>query len=165
MTNFRITTAFLLLLSNLAALPATGEEWETCAAIKELGTPSLDRFDYTVSIVSTSFSIFLCEDTWTRKIDEFKLSASSFLLFVIGRRWWLWIYSHNILQTWWNLTNTFESYGPVRSYYRASGFGPWSSSLLWIPLVLRKGSGRRIQGYRNWSYLHWLEPLRPPSAW
>jgi len=48
MTNFRITTAFILLLSNLAALPATGEE--TCAAIEELGTPSLDRFNYKVSI-------------------------------------------------------------------------------------------------------------------
>jgi len=61
MTNFRTTTAFILLLSNLTALPATGEE--TCAAIEELGTPSLDRFNYKVSIVSISFSLFLCEDT------------------------------------------------------------------------------------------------------
>lgn len=48
MTNFRIITAFLLLLSNLAALPANGEE--TCAAIEELGTPNLDRFDYSLSM-------------------------------------------------------------------------------------------------------------------
>lgn len=49
MTNFRITTTFLLLLSNLAALPATTGE-ETCAAIEDLGTPNLDRFEYAVSI-------------------------------------------------------------------------------------------------------------------
>jgi hypothetical protein len=68
MTHFRIITAFLLLLSNLAALPANGEE--TCAAIEELGTPNLDRFDYSLSMVSRSFSLFLCEDTLTRKIDN-----------------------------------------------------------------------------------------------
>eukprot|EP00979_Chaetoceros_neogracilis_P007873 scaffold1698_cov279-Chaetoceros_neogracile.AAC.32 len=68
MTNFRIATAFLLLLSNLAALPATGTE--TCAAIQELGTPSLDRFNYTVSIGSIPFNLSIDADCeYTLKIS------------------------------------------------------------------------------------------------
>jgi len=47
MANFRISVAALLLLSQVLALPESGEH---CADIAQLGTPSLDRFDYSSSM-------------------------------------------------------------------------------------------------------------------
>jgi hypothetical protein len=47
MAIFRISAAALLLLSQVMALPESGEH---CADIAQLGTPSLDRFDYSYSM-------------------------------------------------------------------------------------------------------------------
>lgn len=77
MPNFKTATAFLLLLSNFAAAQLPGDG-ENCASIEQLGTPNLDRFDFSVSMVSTPFSlIFLLE---TEILSSICLNFFFFLL-------------------------------------------------------------------------------------
>ena len=78
MPNFRAATAFLLLLSNLAAAqPGNGEN---CEPIEELGTPDLDRFDYSVEMVSTSFCVFFCVTLRCLKSDIISTCPTHVLL-------------------------------------------------------------------------------------
>ncbi len=49
--NFK-TAASLLLLSNLVVADQVDEN---CSPIEQLGTPNLDRYDYSISMVSNTF--------------------------------------------------------------------------------------------------------------
>ena len=62
MLNIRFTTPLLLLLlSKMGASQQLGEEpiEDTCAPIEDLGTPSLDRYNYETFLVSNESS-FAC---------------------------------------------------------------------------------------------------------
>lgn len=47
MTHFKAAAASLLLLSNVV-----NAQDENCAGIENLGIPNLDRYDYSISMVS-----------------------------------------------------------------------------------------------------------------
>ncbi len=56
MTNFKIAATFLLLSTLVSA------QDENCVGIEELGTPNLDRFDYSISMVSQFFTVVYQEE-------------------------------------------------------------------------------------------------------
>ena len=77
MPNFKTATAFLL-LSNFAAAQLPGDG-ENCVPIEQLGTPNLDRFDFSVSMVSTPFSPLFLLETEIISNHPAQLLLSSFL--------------------------------------------------------------------------------------
>ena len=71
MTNFKAAIAYILLLSNLVSA-----QDENCVGIEELGTPNLDRFDYSITMVSRHFVSIIIKK---KKVKRLNFSYSSAL--------------------------------------------------------------------------------------